>query len=300
MDFRQLETLVAIVRHNSFTRAAEELFLTQPALSGHIQALENELGAVILDRAGKNIALTEAGKILYDYAVNLLNMREQALYQISAYQGRLEGKLAIASSNVPQQHLLPGLLKDFSRNYPHITYIIRQFDSKGVMDAILSGDVDFGFIGAEAFKHGLEAVPVCRDRLVVIAPSCDELANTKGRAIRWDLIAGRRYILREKGSGTREHFEGALRKAGIDAGSISVVAEVENQQTLIQCVKAGLGISVVSERSVADDVAAGKLLAFSIEGVDLERDLCFIYHKNRVLNPVTAAFKDFVCGVRLE
>ncbi|HQA47930.1 MAG TPA: LysR family transcriptional regulator, partial [Bacillota bacterium] len=98
MEFRQLESFVAIAKHGSFTRAAEELYLTQPTLTGHIQAIENELGTVLLNRCGKSVTLTEAGRILYNHAVNILNMREQALFTLAKYEGKLEGELAIAAS----------------------------------------------------------------------------------------------------------------------------------------------------------------------------------------------------------
>ena len=118
MDFRQLESFVAIAKHGSFTRAAEELYLTQPTLTGHIQAIENELGTVLLNRCGKSVTLTEAGRILYNHAVNILNMREQALFTLAKYEGKLEGELAIAASTVPQRYILPGLLAAFSQRIP--------------------------------------------------------------------------------------------------------------------------------------------------------------------------------------
>jgi DNA-binding transcriptional LysR family regulator len=294
MDFRQLETLVTIVKHNSYTRAAEELFLTQPALSSHIQSLENELGTVIFNRSGKNVTLTEAGRILYNYAVNILNMREQALYSVARYEGILEGELAIASSNVPQQYLLPGLLKAFSDSYPQITYLIKQFDSKGVVDCILAGDMDFGFVGTNIFRSNLEEIEVCDDRLVLITSSSGKYAEFKSNTLTWDQVKDERFIMREKGSGTRRHFEKSLEKKGIKSKDLMVIAEVENPQTIKQCVKAGLGVSVVSERSVSEDVEHGLLRAFYIEDLELERKFFFIYHKNRVLSPLARAFKDFV------
>ncbi|MBA1334496.1 MAG: Transcriptional regulator, LysR family [Firmicutes bacterium] len=294
MDFRQLETLVTIVKHNSYTHAAEELFLTQPALSSHIQALEDELGTVLLNRSGKNVTLTEAGKVLYNYAVNILNMREQARYSVARYEGRLEGELAIASSNVPQQHLLPALIKDFSSKYPGITYLIKQFDSKGVVDSISGGDADFGFVGTGVMRQGLESMEIGADKLVLITPNAGEYAEAGCNVLTWEKVKGERFIMREKGSGTRKHFEKALGKKGINARDVKVIAEIENPQTIKQCVRAGLGVSIVSERSVMDEAAQGVLKVFHIEDMDLTRKFFFIHHKSRVLSPLARAFKDFV------
>lgn len=294
MDFRQLESLVAIVRHNSFTRAAEELYLTQPTLSSHIQSLEEELGTVIFNRSGKNITLTEAGRILYNYAVNILNMREQALYSLAQYEGKLEGELAIASSTVPQQHLLPRILKEFSDKYPGIRYVIRQFDSKGVVDCIVSGDTDFGLVGTDANNSCLELIELYRDRLVLITPNAGKFAHLHRGALVWEQIKDENFILREEGSGTRKFFLKALGQKGVSIKDIRIVAEIEDSQTIKQCVKAGLGVSVVSESSVLDEVKCGMLKAFGIEDLELVRKFYFAYHKNRVLNPLARAFKDFV------
>ncbi len=294
MDFRQLESFVTIVKHNSFTRAARELYLTQPTLTGHIQALENELGTVIFNRNGKNITLTDAGRILYNHAVNILNMREQAVYSLAQYEGRLEGELAIASSSVPQKYLLPPLLKDFSDIYPGISYIIRQFDSKGVVDCILSGDMDFGLVGADISHPGLQNIDLCPDQLVLIAPNSGRFSGYRGKTLSWDQVKDEKFILREEGSGTRELFFKALEKKGIGEKDIRIIAQIENIQTINLCVRAGLGVSVVSERSVKEEVELGMLKAFYLEGLELKRKFHFVYHKNRVLSPLARAFKDFL------
>ncbi len=145
MDFRQLESFVEIVKRKSFTKAAKNLYLAQPTLTGHIQALEEELGTVLLNRTGRSIFLTEAGEILYNHAVNILNMREQTFYSLSAYQGKLHGELAIAASTVPPQNYLlpPQLLAAFSQDYPGVSFELGgQFDSQEVLQAIMSGSAD--------------------------------------------------------------------------------------------------------------------------------------------------------------
>ncbi|MDD4569427.1 MAG: selenium metabolism-associated LysR family transcriptional regulator [Tepidanaerobacteraceae bacterium] len=293
MDFRQLESFVAIVKHNSFTRAAEELYLTQPTLTGHIQSLESDLETVLFNRCGKTITLTEAGEIMYNHAVNILNMREQALYSVARYEGRLEGELAIASSTVPQKYLLPGLLTAFSNKYPDIRYVIKQFDSRGVIDAIISGSMDFGFVGTGMSFPELEMLQLCEDSLILITSGKGKFESLEGDSVVWNYIKDERFILREEGSGTREIFINGLKQKGIDVENLNVVANIENPDTIKQCVNEGLGVAVVSERSAKLEIQLGILKGFRISDLDLRRKFYFISHRNRVLSPVTRAFREF-------
>jgi len=293
MDFRQLESFVAIAKHGSFTRAAEELYLTQPTLTGHIQSIENELATVLLNRCGKSVTLTEAGRVLYSHAVNILNMREQALFSLAQYEGKLEGELAIASSTVPQRYFLPGLLSTFGCRYPGIRYVLKQFDSRGVIDAIISGSMDFGFVGTGTSYPELEMLKLCEDRLVLISSGKEKFQHFEGDAVVWDKIKEERFILREEGSGTRELFINALKQRDIDIKDIDVVASIENPDTIKQCVREGLGVAVVSERSVQQETDLGLLKGYYISDLDLRRSFYFIGHKNRVLSPVARAFRDF-------
>jgi DNA-binding transcriptional LysR family regulator len=293
MDLRKLESFVSIVKHGSFTKAADELYLTQPTITGHIQSLENKLGTVLLNRNGKAISLTEAGQILYKHAVNILNTKEQALFSLAEYEGRLEGDLAIASSTVPQRHLLPKLLSAFRLQYPKITFTIRQFDSRGVVDAITSGAVDFGFVGTEPLLPELEVIRLCQGRLLVIAPCHGKFEHIEGTSIAWDQVKEEDFILREEGSGSRILFLKCLEEMGIDPNELSLVATIENPDTIKQCVMAGLGIAVVSERSVEDEMRLGLLKGFYLAGMDLEQSFYFINHRSRVLSPIARAFKAF-------
>jgi DNA-binding transcriptional LysR family regulator len=293
VDFRKLESFVSIVKHGSFTKAAEELYLTQPTITGHIQSLENRLGTVLLNRNGKTVSLTEAGQILYTHALNILSTREHALLSLAEYEGRLEGNLAIASSTVPQRSLLPNLLAAFRQKFPQITFTIKQFDSGGVVDAIISGTMDFGFVGNDPSMSDLEVTVLCQAKLMVIAPCWGKYQDIEGNSISWDQIKNEPFILREEGSGSRTLFLQGLASRGIDAGELTVVATVENPDTIKQCVMAGLGIAVVSERSVEDEIRLGLLQGFYLSELDLEQNFYFINHRRRVLNPIATAFKEF-------
>ncbi|MGI6575894.1 MAG: selenium metabolism-associated LysR family transcriptional regulator [bacterium] len=296
MDFRQLESFVTIVKYNSFTRAAEELFLTQPTLTAHIQSLEKELGTILFDRCGKMITLTEAGQIMYNHAVNILNMKEQAFYSLARYEGHLEGVLSIASSTVPQKYLLPGLLTDFSCQYPYITYNLRQFDSSGVLDAIISGSMDFGFVGSSTAYPELEMLKLCDDQLLLIAANKGKFASYRQHTVLWEQVKDEKFILRPEGSATGKLFINGLREKGIDIKDLHVIAHIEDPDTIKRCVRAGLGVAVVSEKSVEEEIELGLLKGFYIADMELRRGFYFIKHKKRVLNPVARAFQEFIEG----
>lgn len=293
MDLRQLESFVEIARHNSFSRAAESLYLAQPTLSGHIQSLENELGVVLLNRSGKKVTLTEAGRIFYNHAVNMLNMREQAYYSITKYKDKMEGELGIAASTVPQICLLPDLIKAFSSHYQQIKYRIKQFDSEGVIAAIVSGGMDFGFVGSDPSYPELESFKLCEDRLIIITPAQGKFASLEGNSVSWEQIKNERLILREEGSATKELFLNSLDDKEIDIREINIIADIENPGTITQCVRNGLGITVMSERMVREEIELGLLKGFYLSGFDLCREFHFINHRKRILNPVARCFKDF-------
>ncbi|HHY15852.1 MAG TPA: LysR family transcriptional regulator [Firmicutes bacterium] len=295
MDFRQLESFVEIVKRKSFTKAAKNLYLAQPTLTGHIQALEEELGTVLLNRTGRSIFLTEAGEILYNHAVNILNMREQTFYSLSAYQGKLHGELAIAASTVPQNYLLPQLLAAFSQDYPGVSFELGQFDSQEVLQAIMSGSADFGFVGTATAYRELDMLRLCSDNLILVAaPEKSFGAGVEG-TLTWEQIRACRFILREEGSATGGVFLEALEKRGIDLEELDVVARIENPNTIKQCVREGLGVAFLSQWVVQEEIKQGLLKGYVMADLDLSRDFYFISHKRRVLDPLSRAFKEFIC-----
>lgn len=291
MDFRQLESFVEIAKQESFTKAAETLYLAQPTLTGHIQALESELETVLFNRAGKKVTLTEAGQILFNHAINILNLREQSYYSLSQYHGNLQGDLAIAASTVLQNYFLPKVLAAFSEKYPLVTFELKQFNSEAVLEAILSGNVDFGFIGSSTSLPELEMCPIGRDQLILIAaPNI----SFKGTSLSLEQIKKENIIIRKEGSATRALFEQVARKQGLSLENLKIVAKIESPDTIKKCVRAGLGIAIISEQVVKEEIKLGLLKGYTIKDLDLTRNFYFITHKRRVLNPIARAFKDFI------
>ena len=291
MDFRQLESFVAIAKFKSFSKAAERLYLTQPTVSNHIQNLEKELGTILLNRFNKKITLTNAGEILYCYALEMINKRELALFSLESFKGKIEGLLEIACSTIPEQYVLPEIIKSFSDLYPSVQYSLCHYDSQQVIDSILEGIIDFGFVGAKDEVHHLNYIDIMDDKLVFIAPNSNEFQSV--HTVNIDFILNQKIIVREKGSGTRKIFEQLLFENHINIDHLNIIASLENTEAIKQFVCKGLGITLISELAVKDEIKCGlvKKLEFNKE---IKRNFYFVYHRSRALSPLAETFKDFV------
>lgn len=292
MDFRQLETFAAIAKFKSFSKAADYLFLTQPTISNHIQNLENQLGTILIDRTNKKVSLTKAGEILYTYALDILNKRELALFKLEQFKGKIEGTLEIASSTTPEHYFLPKLLNSFHQIHPDVKYHLFHYDSQQVIDAIVHGQIDFGIVGVKDEKKQLNYIHLMEDRLVLIAPYSPPYRNIDSVSI--DFLLDKKLILREEGSGTRKIFEEELKQQHLSTEHLPVVAYMENTETIKQCVRLGLGLAIVSELAICDELKFSTLKKIEIEGLDLHRYFYFAYHKHRTLSPLAETFKNYV------
>ncbi|EOC99857.1 LysR family transcriptional regulator [Caldisalinibacter kiritimatiensis] len=294
MDFRQLETFVEVAKLKSFSRAAEKLYLTQPTVTSHIQNLEKELGTLLINRLSKKITLTDAGEILYKYAVNIINMREMAEFDLGVHKGKIEGHLEISSSSIPKQYVLPHLLKEFSKKYPDVTFTVSHNDSKTVTDNILQGNTDFGIVGAKYNSKHLEYINLIEDSLVVITPNNNNYPWEPYETLDKDFLLNQKIILREKGSGTRHLIEKVLHENNLALNSLNIVAYVEDTETIKRFVEKGIGISIVSERAVKKEIEEGTIRPYHIRGFIFTRNFYFVFHNNRHLSPLTKAFKEFM------
>lgn len=294
MDFRQLETFVNVVKLKSFSKAADKLFITQPTVTNHIQNLEKELGTLLINRMGKKISLTKAGSILYKNSLSILNSFEMTKFELEAFKGKIQGHLEIASSSVPRKCLLPSIISSFLIQYPEVTFSVLENDSKQVINSILEGDYDFGIVGSKFESNNLDYISIFSDKLVLITPNNfrEDLKNYDEIEIN-DLLSSK-FILRERGSGTRDAIEAWFNEQGFSIDSIKVVAYIEDTNCIKELVSLGVGISLVSEKVVQDELKLGKYKMLTVKGLNINREFYFVYHKNRQLNPLGEAFRDFV------
>ncbi|MGI5823828.1 MAG: LysR substrate-binding domain-containing protein [Dethiobacteria bacterium] len=169
MDFHQLRIFIEVARQKSFSRAAEKIFLTQPTVSAHIKALENEVGTPLLDRDQRELQLTGAGKVLFQYAQQLLGIKEKALFAIQKEYRIIKGHLEIAASSVPGAYILPGLMQGFLEKYPGVTFAVMLRDTRQVYESISDYTYDLGFVGEPARPDGLAQIKLLKDELVLVA-----------------------------------------------------------------------------------------------------------------------------------
>ncbi|MCX7903526.1 MAG: selenium metabolism-associated LysR family transcriptional regulator [Caloramator sp.] len=290
MDFKQIEAFINVAKFKSFSKAAEAIFLSQPTISAHISNLEKELNTTLFDRSSKEVNLTPAGKIFFDYALNLLNIRNNAIYSINEFQKTIAGKLNIASSTTPCRFLLPSLVKKFTENYPAVEFDVKEDSTKSVIELVLNGEVEIGIVGETICDERLEYKKIADDNLILIsAPDVPSINTIE------DMIK-EKFILRESGSATRNVFEEFLNSKGL-LEKIKVAIETSSLEAVLQFVKNGLGVSVVSELACEDYIKAGYIKKHDVKNLNLKRSIYLVLHQKRTLSPAARAFKEFISNI---
>jgi len=292
MDLRALEVFCKIIELQSFSRAAEAVLLTQPTVSGHIKALETELGLRLFDRAGKRVTPTQAGGILYGYARRILTLREEAQQAINEHKGGLTGHLLLGASNIPGAYILPTLAAGFKRKHPAVTISVHISGSRDIVRDVIAGACEVGLVGARFEEARVHYEPYARDELVLAVPTAHPWARRS--TVRLSELAGQPFIMRERGSGTRKVMEQALSEHAVDPGSLHVVLEVSGNEAVRQALKAGAGIAVISRRAIEDEIHHKMVAALRIHGVKLVRDFFLVTHKSRSRSPLANAFLSYL------
>lgn len=288
MELRKIEVFCKVVELKSFTRCAEAVLLSQPTVSEHIRSLEEELGQKLLDRMGREVEPTPVGRLLYGYALRLLRIQRDALQAVEQYGGKLVGRIMLGASTIPGTYILPGLIGQFRRRYPTIQATLRIAGSQTIAARVLEGDLEIGVVGARWTERGLEWTRHFADRLTVVVPVSHPWAGR--REVAAEELAGEPFILRESESGTRRVVDEILEELGLKPGSLQEVAEIGSTAAVIEAVRAGLGIAILSARAVEREVRAGSLAVVGIRGARLERPFYLIRRRNRELSPAAAVF----------
>lgn len=291
MDFRQLESFVSIAKYKSFSKAARELYLTQPTLSNHIQILEKELGTSLLNRSNRVITLTAAGEIFLNYSLDILNMKQQAEFNLGKYLGKIEGTIDIFSSTIPEQYIIPSLISQYSSIFPYIKYNIHHFDSFDIVENIRQNKIDYGFTGIFIKDPCLEYIPIMRDELVLIAP-CDMIDENEKVDI--SILKELPIVLREEGSGTRNVLAQEFKNKKISFTDLNIIANVENTQTIKSMVASGIGCSIISSKAIENEIELKAFRKYRISDMELIRNFYFVYSKNKTLAPIERDFITFV------
>ena len=258
MDVKQLEAFVTVAKYKSFSKAARELFLTQPTVSAHIQNLEKELDAVLFNRNNKCITLTKSGEILLENAISILNNCKKAIYDIKEYSGKIEGLIDIVSSSIPETYILPNFIKSFHDKYPDVKFSISHYDSQYAISEILNGRISFGFVGSKTSNPQIKSIDLISDELVLISPIDLNIDNDNGY-IDINELNKLNFIMRKEGSGTRNLTINILKEHKFNINNLDILAYVESNETIKEMVKIGLGVSFVSYNSAKDYIKSNKI-----------------------------------------
>lgn len=292
MEFKQLESFTAVVRLGSFTRAAEQLYISQPTISTHIRMLEEELGTRLILRTTKSIDVTAEGRKLCEHAVNILQLRDRMIRDCSPGAKKI---IHVGASTIPSAYVLPKVLPEFGRTHPDTYFVIHQSDSQGVIDSLRDGLNDVGLIGMDCSEEGLTCKSFCRDRMVLITPVSERylrLRQDHDTAV--ELLRSEPVILREKGSGSKKSVDRFLERVGIPDDQLQVVARINDPEAIKNLVAGGLGVSIISQRAARNFVEEKRLLAFELPEWANVRRLYMIYRTERGEEPSIREFTRFL------
>ena len=287
MTLEQLRTFCAIARLGSFTRAAEELHLTQPAVSSQINALETALKVKLFDRLGKSIALTPAGQIVLSAAADILRHVDDMRQALEELEGLRTGRLRVGASLVVGVYLLPEIVRRFKDHYPHINVALRIERAHRIINLIMNNELDIGLVGegSPVTDERLVLQPLMRDELVVITPPGHRWAG-RGAIAPGDL-ANEPFIIPARDFATSEVILQRVAAAGL---KLSTPMELGNIEAVKKAVEAGLGISIVSRCAVQRELDGGTLKAVRVRGVPLDRQLFYCWRKGKEFSKAAHAF----------
>lgn len=303
MNLEQIKSLVSVVNNKSFSRAAKEMYVTQPTISMHIKALERELGEQLLIRSTKDIVLSEAGIVFYPYAVRMLKAEEEALLEIRERGKEIIGEVQIASSSVPVNYMLPGFLAYARKKNQGIRYKITEGDSSEVIQKIMRFEQELGLCSILPNHPKCICEPLIKDRIVLITPNTKQYRSYNGVFPR-EVLAKENYVIREPGSGTKLAVDSLEKLLGLEADKIRVAAEVKTTETVKRAVAKGIGIAFISKLAIEDYVEQKKVLMFEFPDMETERQIYLIQHAERNLSrsgeKVLSLLREYYSNFALE
>ncbi len=268
MENFRLKVFRVVARHLNFSRAAEELLLTQPAVTQQIKALEDEFGVPLFDRSGGRITLTAAGQRLLPYAEQLKAISDEAFEMVTSSAGSHAGKLELGASQTIGQYLLPNLVAAFLRENPRVTVTAVSGNTDEMLEALAAHRIQLALIEGPALRKDFHVEAFMEDQMVLVVPVSHEWAEHE---VSMDELEGAPLLMREFGSGSRRVVEAALAKAGLKRKDLRTTMELDSTEGLLSAVEAGLGVTFVSRWAVRNQLSLGTLRVAHVKGLQLSR-----------------------------
>jgi DNA-binding transcriptional LysR family regulator len=294
LDLHKLEVFHWVAEYKSFSAAARHLSLRQPTVSAHVRELEEQLGAKLFNRVGGKVAPTSCGELLLHSAKKVLALKKDALASLDRFQGKVGGDLLLGGSNIPGEYILPGKLAAFVAAYPEVKPLLKIGDSAGIVQAVLDGAVEIGFVGFKGSDRRLAFQKLWKDEMVLVVGSRHPWAGKKRLEVKE--LASQGFISREGGSGTLRSFTELLSRKDRNAEkTLRVMMELGSTEAVKEALIAGNGFSILSRHSIHRELRDGVLVAIPLRGLgNLERDFYQVVHRQRALSPVSHAFIEFL------
>ena len=288
-NFHQLQLFHAVARLGSFSKAAEEMSISQPAVSIQVKELEKAMGGALLNRARGGVQLTDTGRAVFDYAQRIFSLADEMQGAVHEIQGLRSGRLTIGSSTTPGEYILPSLIGRFRKQYPGVEVSLSISNTQAVVERIHRRELNLGLAGAPVREEGLRTFPYVSDEIVFIAAPDHPVARE--HVLSLDDLMGQEVVLREPGSATREAAERCLSEHGIGT---KVAMELGSNEAVKRAVAAGLGLGLISKFGVDPDVRAGFIKVLDVAGWECRRPLTVFYRDERHLPAAQQAFLRFL------
>ena len=288
VSLRQLRVFAMVARQLSFTRAAHELHLTQPAVSQQVKLLEAEIGLPLFEQIGRKVRLTPAGVELHRYADQAIELLREAGEALAAMRGLKRGVLKLGAVSTAK-YFAPSLLAAFTPVYPEVTIKFSVGNREEIIKQLAANEIDLVIMGRPPRELDTIAEPFAKHPLVIIAAPDHALATK--RRIRLKQLGTENFLIREEGSGTRASLERVFKDRG---ATYRASMEVSSNETIKQAVMAGMGISFISMHTVGLELMAGKLVVLDVVGLPIMRDWYVIHLREKKLSPIAAAFRGFL------
>jgi DNA-binding transcriptional LysR family regulator len=290
MDFEQLRTFMEVSRLRSFSRAAEKLMVTQPAISAQIRTLETEVGARLFDRDGGKVTFTAAGRVFEPFAEHCLQCHNHIMVTVGELHRTPRGEISVSANEATSLYVLPAVFAQFKRQYTRVGLSIVRADRVRTMEAVLNREVDFGVVSLPVKDARLTVDSLHRDEVVLVAPSNHPLAAQE--TVKFAEILPQSLLVPKQGR-QRELIEDLFHSHDVQP---RIAMEVESSELLKRLVIAGLGIGFLPRSNVLEETKSGALKILKVEGVRLNRELALIYRKDKTLTRAAHVFLEIATG----
>ena len=289
MDLAQLEIFLCIADERSFSRAAEKMLRTQPALSIAIKRLEEELGETLFDRSSKSGTMTEAGRILYSYAQKMLNLRDEAREAISELRGMFRGRLTIGANESTSFYVLPSLLLEYRKRHPQIKIEVFRNVSEKIPLEVVERNLDFGFLSYDPMNPALQSFEVNRDELVLVVPSKHKFVGRKQVSVKE--LGEEQFVAHNVKTPSRSRIFELFAQNNTP---LNICIELATLETIKDFVMRNVGIAILPRLAVQDEIESGKLVEIPVKGMKIEKVLRLVYRRESSLSHAAKSFLELV------